>query len=107
MEEKLNMQKSKIQIVWFKRDLRISDHQPLFQASKDLLPLLPLYFVEPEYWKQPFASKRHWSFIHDCLIELRQDLLGIGQNLIIRVGEAEEILNELSKTYIIKKDPCA
>ena len=55
MEEKLNMQKSEIQIVWFKRDLRISDHQPLFDASKDLLPLLPIYFVEPEYWNKPFA----------------------------------------------------
>ena len=42
MGEKLNMQKNKIQIVWFKRDLRISDHQPLFQASKDHLPLLPI-----------------------------------------------------------------
>ena len=103
MGEKLNMQRDKIQIVWFKRDLRISDHQPLFQASKDHLPLLPIYFVEPEYWNKPFASKRHWSFVHDCLIELRQDLLGIGQDLIIRVGEAEEVLKELSKKYIIKK----
>ena len=40
------MQKSEIQIVWFKRDLRITDHKPLFEASKTLKPVLPIYVVE-------------------------------------------------------------
>ena len=35
------MQKSEIQIVWFKRDLRTIDHKPLFEASKTLKPILP------------------------------------------------------------------
>ena len=44
------MQKSKIQIVWFKRDLRATDHKPLFEASQTLKPILPIYVVENEYW---------------------------------------------------------
>ena len=80
MVEKLNMQKSEIQIIWFKRDLRISDHKPIYQASKNKIPTLPIYIVEPEYWQQPFASRRHWHFIHDSLIELRQDLKKLGQD---------------------------
>jgi hypothetical protein len=31
------------------------------------LPVLPLYVVEPDYWQQPFASRRHWHFVHDSL----------------------------------------
>ena len=63
--------KPRICVVWFKRDLRVHDHAPLHQAAASGLPVLPLYVVEPGYWSQPFASRRHWHFIHDCLEELR------------------------------------
>ena len=36
-----------LQIVWFKRDLRIVDHRPLAAAAERGL-VLPLYVVEPE-----------------------------------------------------------
>ena len=96
------MKKNEIQIVWFKRDLRISDHEPIYQASKSKIPLLPIYIVEPEYWEQPFASRRHWYFIHDSLIELRQDLKQLGQGLIVRVGSVVDIFKEFSDHHYIK-----
>ena len=102
MVEKLSMKKSEIQIIWFKRDLRISDHNPIYQASKSKTPTLPIYIVEPEYWQQPFASKRHWCFIHDSLLELRQDLKQLGQSLIIRVGSVVDTFKYFSENYNIK-----
>jgi deoxyribodipyrimidine photo-lyase len=36
------MLKQKINIVWFKRDLRFTDHEPLFLAQKETLPILLL-----------------------------------------------------------------
>ena len=86
------MLKNNIQIVWFKRDLRITDHRPLFEASLNSILTLPIYIVETDYWKQPFSSKRHWSFIHDSLKELRKDLKNIGQNLVVRIGSAKDIV---------------
>ena len=44
-----------LQVVWFKRDLRAFDHQPLFEAAR-LGPVLPLYIVEPGLWAQPDMS---------------------------------------------------
>ena len=44
-----------LNIVWFKRDLRVADHLPLAMASR-LGPVLPLYIVEPDFWAQPDAS---------------------------------------------------
>ncbi len=82
-------------IVWFKRDLRVQDHAPLLAASKSDRPVIPLYIVEPEYWHQPFASRRHWHFIYDCLVDLNKDLADIGQPLIIKVGEAVDIIEGL------------
>ena len=95
------MQKSEIQIVWFKRDLRTIDHKPLFEASKTLKPILPIYVVENEYWKQPFSNKRHWCFIYDSLIELRKELKKLGQSLIVRIGSVTEIFSELSTQFNI------
>jgi len=46
--------KETINIVWFKRDLRINDHTPLLVASNSGIPVLPLYVVEPNYWQQGF-----------------------------------------------------
>ena len=82
-------------IVWFKRDLRINDHAPLLTASHSNAPVIPLYTVEPEYWKEPFASRRHWHFIHDCLVDLDLALTGLGQPLVIRIGDACEVLKKL------------
>lgn len=82
-------------IVWFKRDLRINDHAPLLTASHSNAPVIPLYIVESEYWEQPFASRRHWHFIHDCLVDLNITLTDLGQPLIIKVGDACEVIKNL------------
>ena len=96
------MLKSNIQIVWFKRDLRITDHGPLFEGSLNSIPTLPLYIVETDYWKQPFSSKRHWCFIHDSLKELRKDLKNIGQTLVVRIGSVKDVFEVLSLQYNIQ-----
>lgn len=82
-------------IVWFKRDLRLQDHAPLWNAAAEGAPVIPLYIVEPGYWAQPFASQRHWAFIHDCLSDLNHGLHRLGQPLVIRVGEACEVVKSL------------
>ena len=83
-----------INIVWFKRDLRVSDHLPLFSASKDSIPFIPLYILEEEYWKQKFSSFRHWSFVYDCLVELDKELSLLGQSLFIKKGHSLDVFND-------------
>ncbi|KJZ17116.1 FAD-binding domain-containing protein [Loktanella sp. S4079] len=85
-----------MQIVWFKRDLRVTDHRALAMAA-EVGPVLPLYIVEPELWRQPDASYRQWAFVAETLSELRVDLARIGQPLVIRSGTAIDVLTELKK----------
>ena len=82
------------QVVWFKRDLRVADHAPLAEAALRG-PVLPLYIVEPEFWTLHDSSRRHWHFTHDCLEELREDLAALGASLVIRIGDATNVLEEL------------
>ena len=88
-------------VVWFKRDLRVSDHAPLYQAAQQGLPVLPLYVVEPDYWAQPDVSRRHWHFIHDSLQTLRKALSQLGQPLVVRVGAIQAVLQDLKQQYLI------
>ena len=80
-----------LQIVWFKRDLRVEDHAALSAAAKQG-PVLPLYVAEPELWQLPDQSARQWAFVVECLRELRQDLAALGQSLVVRTGDAVETL---------------
>ena len=82
-------------IVWFKKDLRIQDHEPLFQALNQSSHILPLYIFEPDLWQQPDLSLRHFSFLKDCLNSLNADLVECGQPLIFKVGDAVEVLSDL------------
>jgi deoxyribodipyrimidine photo-lyase len=83
-----------LNIVWFKRDLRVADHRPLAMAAK-LGPVLPLYIVEPDFWAQPDASARQWAFAAESLAELTKALAALGQPLCIRVGDAVTIFREI------------
>lgn len=87
-----------LHIVWFKRDLRLTDHPPLFNATLSGA-VLPLYIVEPELWKQPDMSSRHWHFIHDSLCDLDSGLQNYGAKLVIRIGEAITVLENLRNEY--------
>jgi deoxyribodipyrimidine photo-lyase len=88
-----------MQIVWFKRDLRLVDHTALIaalnaaEAAGDVL--LPLYILEPELWQQPDMSLRHYQFLTESLGELAQAFEQIGCPLVIRVGDAVEVLESL------------
>ncbi|MEL6539653.1 MAG: FAD-binding domain-containing protein [Bacteroidota bacterium] len=86
-------------VVWLKRDLRVTDHAPLYEAAQSGQQVLPLYVVEPDYWQQPDTSRRHWHFIHDSLQVLQQDLVQLGQALVVRVGEICSVLTALQAAH--------
>ena len=93
--------KTEIQILWFKKDLRVIDHMPLVRACENKIPVLPIYLIEPSFWKQPFSSKRHWSFIRDCLIDLQRDLIHLRSNLHVEIAEALNFFDEINKKFKI------
>lgn len=91
-----------IHIVWFKRDLRLHDHQPLVEAAA-MGMVLPLYVVEPEALRQADAAPRHWHFVWQSLGELDQALKELsGSGLVLRVGEIIPVLAAIHrKTSIL------
>ncbi|MEM8952295.1 MAG: FAD-binding domain-containing protein [Pseudomonadota bacterium] len=90
-----------LQVVWFKRDLRLHDHEPLTRAAARG-PTLPLHIVEPDLWQQPDMSGRQFAFLRESLMDLREQLGRIGQPLIIRAGDALTCLDEIHRIHGIE-----
>ena len=57
----------KINIVWFKRDLRTIDHEPLFHAEIQNIPFLSIYIFDPKIISYPDTSNRHLGFIYHSI----------------------------------------
>lgn len=63
-----------IAVVWLKRDLRLSDHEALFNAAQSGKPVLLLYCFEPLLLNDPHYSQRHWNFVSQSLQDIRSRL---------------------------------
>ena len=83
-----------IQLVWFKRDLRVHDHAPLSEAAKRG-PCICLYIYEPELLAQRETDASHFQFINECLRELARSLRERGAPLHIRTGRLPDVFDEI------------
>lgn len=86
------------QVVWFKRDLRVSDHAPLAEAAARG-PVLPVYLIEDEVIRGKDFDARHWGFIRESLQKLSTRLGELGAPLQVRKGEAVASFQRLREQY--------
>ncbi len=89
------------QLVWLKRDLRLRDHAPLFEASRRG-PTIVLYVYEPSLWQTPEMDGSHLRFINECLAELEGELRQRGARLTRRIGEMPDLLAEIHRAHPIE-----
>jgi deoxyribodipyrimidine photo-lyase len=84
-----------INIVWFKRDLRLTDHRPLKEAIDSGLPLLLIYIFEPELMDDSHYSERHWRFVYQSLNDLNHQLASYQTEIVMLKDEPSELLTNL------------
>ncbi|WP_053366761.1 FAD-binding domain-containing protein [Bacillus sp. FJAT-27245] len=85
-------------IVWYRRDLRVNDHLPLVMAAK-YGEVLPLYIIEPSFWQGGILSARHYAFVFESLEELSRRLSELGGCLFVTIGEAVDVFRKLENEY--------
>ena len=91
-----------ISVVWFKRDLRLSDHTPLQQAIQSGMPVLLLHCFEPCWMQSPDSSVRHWRFVHQSITEMQGLLSARGIPLYSFYGEILDVLAAVNAVFSIK-----
>ena len=94
-------QKTEINIVWFKRDLRFTDHEPLFTAQQKSIPILLIYCFEPSLMSNDDSDVRHWRFVYQSLQDMQEKLKGINAQLFIFHNEVINVFTEITKRFSI------
>lgn len=94
-------QKTEINIVWFKRDLRFTDHEPLFTAQQKSIPILLIYCFEPSLMSNDDSDVRHWRFVYQSLQDMQEKLKGINAQLFIFHNEAINVFTEINNYFSI------
>lgn len=81
-----------VEVVWFKRDLRVVDHPAWVAAVGTGNAVLPLFVYEPGLMAEPDYSYRHFLFQSECLRELAEEIGGMGGGLCRVSGSVVEVL---------------
>lgn len=89
----------KVNIVWFRRDLRIEDNPILNNVSTH--KVLPIFIFDKNILDKLTPDDRRVTFIFDQVISLKRNLQKHKLNLAIFFGRPVEVLNFLSKKFEI------
>ncbi|WP_299439392.1 deoxyribodipyrimidine photo-lyase [uncultured Aquimarina sp.] len=94
----------KVNIFWFRRDLRLDDNIGLLKALKDDLPVLPIFIFDTEILNKLPEDDARLSFIYDMLQDIRKELIqDYDSSVAFFHGQPVDIFNDLMKTYDIEK----
>lgn len=82
-------------LLWFRRDLRLTDNPALTAALERGEPVIPVYIHDPDAERPwtPGAASRSW--LHRSLQALAADLATRGSRLIVRRGPVLQTLQSL------------
>ena len=77
------------QILWFRRDLRVSDSAILANAKDEVLPI---FIFDKNILDKLSKDDKRISFIYKTVLELKGKLKAINLDLVIFYGTPKEIL---------------
>jgi deoxyribodipyrimidine photo-lyase len=90
-------------IVWFRRDLRVSDHTALHRAAQTGAPVIPVFVFDPAILAAPDTGSRRTAFLLQALHSLAGNLEHLGTKLVVRKGHPEKELLAVAKDTGAKK----
>ncbi|MEW6148669.1 MAG: deoxyribodipyrimidine photo-lyase, partial [Pseudomonadota bacterium] len=82
-------------IVWFREDLRLSDHPALHAAGKTGGPVICLYVLDESVGRAPGGAARWW--LAQSLRALGTEIAARGGSLVLRRGPATKVIPEVAR----------
>ncbi len=93
----------KVNIFWFRRDLRLPDNAGLYHALKGDSPVVPVFIFDKIILDQLEEKKdKRVEFIHDALIEMQEKFERIQSSLEVYYGTPEETFEKLISDYDVQ-----
>ena len=94
----------KVNIFWFRRDLRLDDNIGLYNSLNSGLPVLPLFIFDKNILdKLDNKNDQRVSFIHAALSEMKEKLKKINSDILIIHSTPEKAFEKITKDFEINK----
>lgn len=97
----------KINIFWFRRDLRLDDNRALNEALKSPYPFLPLFIFDDEITDELSNDDPRITFIYKQLLAINKTLRTTGSSLLIKKGAPAKVWETLLQEYQINNVYCS
>ena len=92
----------KVNLFWFRRDLRLDDNAGLYYALKKGIPVLPIFIFDQNILNKLEDKKdARVEFIHHAILNLNEQLKQLGSSIKVFHSTPEKTFKELSKEYVI------
>ena len=71
-------------VLWFRRDLRLSDNESLTLAAADNAEVLPCFIIDPWFYTWSDVGKARVKFLFESLENLDRNLKQLGSKLYLQ-----------------------
>jgi deoxyribodipyrimidine photo-lyase len=93
-------------LVWFRNDLRLHDNEALYKAINTQRPVLAIYIFDENQYKSthlgfPKTGSFRAKFIIESVQNLKENLKGIGVELLVFKGNSAQIISNVCKEFSI------
>ncbi len=96
--------KPRVNIMWFRRDLRLHDNAALYHALKGNTPVIPIFIFDKNILDDLEDKKdRRIEFIRLAIEEMQEQLVKMSTSLEVFYDTPIEVFNNLLQKYIIEK----
>src|SRR5579883_30003 len=87
-------------ILWFRRDLRLADNESVAKATAHNAEVLPCFIIDPWFYQWADIGKTRVRFLFDSLEDLDKNLHKLGSKLYLFEGTSVNILQEVTRQLI-------
>lgn len=92
----------KVNIFWFRRDLRLDDNVGFYKALHGKFPVLPLFIFDTEILNELPKDDARVTFIFEMLQKMRNELQKQGSSLAVYFGKPEEIFKKVISEFEVQ-----
>tara|TARA_R110002072_G_scaffold275142_2_gene436246 strand:+ start:8922 stop:10226 length:1305 start_codon:yes stop_codon:yes gene_type:complete len=94
---------TKVNIFWFRRDLRLNDNVGFYKALNGKYPVLPVFIFDREILDQLPKDDARVTFIHDTLQKMRDELQNTcGSSIATYHGKPLEVFKQITKDFQVQ-----
>ena len=97
----------KVNVFWFRRDLRLDDNNGLSHATKSKYPVLPIFIFDTDITNSLPANDKRVNFIYDQLQKINDQLNSkFNSSLQVFKGKPIEVFKRLNSEFNINSVYC-